>query len=179
MIDGRGLGDVMAYSFGCAPSLQSANFAQPPQGAGKSGSNGRLATDFSQMVLRRISGVFSSSIALGGYRAWGCQALRNVSQLRPNRARKSKKPAAEKLRSRELLCTLAARQPSRSGAGAGLDCAVGAISVDVERTGRSLHHFARDPPLFAAFQSWKIDHGLELDAFQDRREVAGSGFAFD
>jgi len=61
--------------------MQSANLRNRHKVPGNSGSNGRLATGFSRMVLRRISGVFSSSIALGGYRAWGCQVAEKCQPI--------------------------------------------------------------------------------------------------
>src|SRR5258705_626408 len=68
---------------------------------------------------------------------------------------------------------------ARSGAGAALDGPVRAVRIDVERTGGSLDHFARDHDLFNAFQARKIEHGLEQDAFENRTQSARAGLALD
>src|ERR1700736_3417801 len=72
-----------------------------------------------------------------------------------------------------------AKRRAASGTSAALDRTVGTIRVDVERTRRSLDHFARDHDLFDAFQTRKIEHGLEQDAFQDRAQSARAGLALD
>src|SRR3954464_15985118 len=66
-----------------------------------------------------------------------------------------------------------------SGAGAAFDGPVRTVRVDVERAGGSLDHFARDHDLFDAFQTRKVEHGLEQDAFEDRTQSAPAGLALD
>src|SRR4249920_4220853 len=66
-----------------------------------------------------------------------------------------------------------------SGAGAAFDGPVRTVRVDVERTGGSLDHFARDHDLFDAFQTRQIEHGLEQDAFEDRTQAPRAGLALD
>src|ERR1700722_6467502 len=64
-------------------------------------------------------------------------------------------------------------------AGAALHRPVRTVGVDVERTRRSFHNFARDHDLFDTFQTGKIEHGLEQDAFEDRAQAPRAGLAFD
>src|SRR5215467_6842105 len=48
----------------------------------------------------------------------------------------------------------------------------GAIGVDVERTGGSLDHFARDDDFLDALQAREVEHGLEQDALQDGTQTS-------
>src|SRR5215218_1111590 len=60
--------------------------------------------------------------------------------------------------------------PAPSGAGAAFDGAVGTVRIDVERTGSSFDHFARNHNLFDAFKPRQIEHGLKQDALEDRTQ---------
>src|SRR5713101_386427 len=81
MIDGRGFGMVMAYSFCCAPLHAVRHFAQPPQGA-------EIFRD--RMIVSRPASPdrccreSQRPTALGGYRAWGCQVAEKARQLGMN-----------------------------------------------------------------------------------------------
>src|ERR1700684_188965 len=68
---------------------------------------------------------------------------------------------------------------NRLGAGAALHGAVGTVGVDVERTRRSFHNFARDHDLFDTFQARKIEHGLEQNALKDGTQTPRAGLALD
>src|SRR6266849_8710818 len=119
-IDGRGFGVVMAFSFCCAPLHAVRYFSQPPQGAERfrdrlAGSDLRLRI----VVKANLTVGFSSPIALGGYRPWGCQVagkcppmVLNAAET-PAQTRPPKGPAAacfeSAIRSR--------RTRSRAGAG--------------------------------------------------------------
>src|SRR6266702_3369669 len=170
----------MAFSFCCAPLHAVRYFAQPPQGAERF-RDPSAASD----LLLRIVGVanltvgFSSPIALGGYRSWGCQVAGKCPPMglnavaTPAQTRPPKGPAAACFES-------AIRLPrTRSRARAGFDGAVGTIGVDVERTSRPLDYFARDHDLFDAFQSRQVEHGLEQNAFENGTQAARAGLALD
>src|SRR5260370_42627828 len=80
---------------------------------------------------------------------------------------------------RPLLHAQLGLRRKRSGAGAALDGAVGTVGVDVERASRALYYFARDHDLFDAFETWKIEHGLQEDAFENGAQAAPAGLALD
>src|SRR6478672_238394 len=138
------------------------------------------AACFSGSFWRRISTRFSPQTALGGYRVRGCQVTEkcpsNGAKLTemPSHLRPPETPAA-------VTFAIPGRSPAQapSGAGAALDGAVGTIRVDVERTGGSLDHFARDHDLLDAFQARKVEHGLEQDALEDRAQAPRAGLALD
>src|SRR6267142_2633798 len=121
----------------------------------------------------------SSPIALGGYRPWGCQVAEKGPSIGPNAAKRLRHRGRRRARQPYLLSTQSVSPRARSGAGAGLDGAVGTIGVDVERASRALDHFARDHDLFDAFQPRQIEHGLEQDAFEDRTQATRAGLALD
>src|SRR5689334_3613407 len=87
--------------------------------------------------------------------------------------------AAGRVRQPTFLGQKVSRNQRGSGAGAALDGAVGTVRIDVERTGGSIDHFARDHDLFDAFQTRKVEHGLEQDAFEDRTQAPRAGLALD
>src|SRR3977135_3408870 len=170
----------MAFSFCCAPLHAVRYFAQPPQGAERFRDH-LAASD----LLLRIVGVanltvgFSSPIALGGYRPWGCQVAGKCPSMglnavaTPAQTRPPKGPAAACFES-------AIRMPrTRSRARAGFDGAVGTIGVDVERTSGPLDYFARDHDLFDAFQSRQVEHGPEEKALENGTQAARAGLALD
>src|SRR6185437_5230223 len=68
---------------------------------------------------------------------------------------------------------------NRSGAGAALNGAVRTVGVDVKRASRTLDNFARDHDLFHSFQAWKIEHGLQQDALEDRAQAPRASLALD
>src|SRR6478609_3242094 len=138
------------------------------------------AACFSGSFRRRISTRFSPQTALGGYRVRGCQVTEkcpsNGAKLTemPSHLRPPETPAA-------VTFAIPGRSPAQapSGAGAALDGAVGTVRVDVQRTGGSLDHFARDHHLLDAFQARKVEHGLEQDALEDRTQAPRAGLALD
>src|SRR5712664_3587412 len=121
----------------------------------------------------------SSPIALGGYRPWGCQVAEKGPSIGPNAAKRLRHRGRRRARQPYLLSTQSVSPRARSGAGAGLDGAVGTIGVDVERASRALDHFARDHDLFDAFQPRQIEHGFEQDAFENGTQAACAGLALD
>src|ERR1700688_3050873 len=122
---------------------------------------------------------FSPPTALGGYRPWGCQVAGKRPPIGANRKESLRQYGRRRARQPSPWGTQSAQKRARSGAGAALNRAIGTIGVDVERTGRSLDHFARDHDLFDAFQARKIEHGLKQDAFENRAQAARAGLAID
>src|ERR1700722_2503485 len=121
---------------------------------------------------------FTPPVTLGGYRLGGCQVAENACHtginatfgLSRNGRRKAQRPHQNRP-------TTSARRPL--GACAALYRPVRTVSVDVERTCRSFHNFARDHDLFDTFQTGKVEHGLEQDAFEDRAQSPRARLAFD
>src|SRR6185312_10395080 len=144
------------------------------------GSHGRLLEPASPVRCYSESNArFSSPIALGGYRPWGCQ----VAEKRPSIGAKRRTMPAQmrppKARQPSLLEAQSAPRRPRSGAGAAFNGAVGTIGVDVERASGPFDHLARDHDLLDALQPRQIEHGFKQDAFENRAKSTRPGFALD
>src|SRR5690606_31875683 len=73
------------------------------------------------------------------------------------------------------------RSLARRAGGSGRDVRLllGALRVDVERTGRTLDHLVGDDDLADAFQRRQFEHRVEQDLLHDRAQAAGAGLADD
>src|SRR5258705_2652156 len=152
---GRVFGVVMAFSFCFAP-LHAVRFAQPPQGAGRFRVvwppslpllPDRFATNLDMIfVTDSIRWLSDTGVSSHG------KLPVNSGEMGENACVAT---AAGTSGSRVIWSNPSVTSRARSGAGAALDGPVGTVRVDVERTGSSLDHFARDHHFFDAFQTRK------------------------
>src|SRR6202051_1026839 len=162
------------------PLARSPHCAQPPQGAEML--RDRLAASG---LLSRIVAAANLTLyippptALGGYRPWRCQVAEKGPPIGAKRSARSTQTRPPKGSADVFIAYAVRRRLIRSGAGASFHGAIGTVGVDVERASRTLHHFARDNDLFDPFQTWKIEHGVKQNAFENGARAARAGLAFD